>query len=248
MTLDGYREYFRSVGIRDLAPGFFDDPAFLDEERRRLLDGVQLLALYARYVDLVTQDDEYVARVRPVIDDVCTFLAAQTFDDHDEGRCVPMALLVSRFLESEGVWNYIVKGGVVVRFPRETGLRPKFLDPIFGEHAGYGHAWVVAPALRVIDLTIHHQFYNSREQNLVHSPLLASTVGQAPSWPFAEPPPSSAFAQSFPPARAQHDHVVIDYYPTEIGGPNEPFAAMPDPRMSGKTPYHLYDSYKNRRA
>ena len=44
-------------------------------------------------------------------------------------RTILALLLVQRFLDAEGVWNFPQKGGVVVNFPPESKLVPRVLEP-----------------------------------------------------------------------------------------------------------------------
>jgi hypothetical protein len=107
---------------------------------------------------------------------VTAFLSSLPAAEKGDGRCMPTTLLLQRFLDEEGIWNFPQKGGMVVQFPGESMLRPKLLPPQSVSGGTYGHAWTVAPPFRVIDLTITRQFYTPAEQAYISGNLLAKHV------------------------------------------------------------------------
>src|SRR6266511_283621 len=81
------------------------------------------------------------------------------------GACVDISGLLSRFLDRLGVWNYVVKGGLVLEFSATTGISPTYFWPIMapGNPAIAGHTWVCAPPFKVIDISASAQPYRHSE-------------------------------------------------------------------------------------
>jgi hypothetical protein len=152
-------------------------------------------------------------------------------------------LLVQRFLDAEGVWNFPHKGGVVVHFPPESRLLPKIFEPRDVEGDTFGHTWNIARPF-VIDLTIAKQFYTPAEQTHISGILLAKDVATEAEPAFSDNgPPSDTIRTLFPPFSVPLDHCSISYYPYGTGGPIEAFAEMTEPVLNGFSPFDLYSSF-----
>jgi hypothetical protein len=166
-----------------------------------------------------------------------------------DGRCLPTTLLLQRFLDGEGVWNFPQKGGVVVRFPTESKLPPKIFEPLDGETGTFGHAWNIAPPF-VIDLTIAKQFYTSAQETHISGfVLLVRNTATEAKPAFSEHGlPSARIRELFPPFSVRLDQCLISYYPYGTGGPVEKFSEVKEPLLNGLRPFDLYRIFSQRKA
>lgn len=160
------------LGITSLVPGFYDAPAFLEAEKSNQTS----LDDYAEYCVLATAEDTDRESTERRILRVASFLSPCLAAEPGDGRCVPSALLLQHFLDQQGVWNFTQSGAVMVQFPLESILRPKLFSPENVPGGTYGHAWIVAPPFRVVDLTISRQFYTPHQQRYMSGDLIASDV------------------------------------------------------------------------
>jgi hypothetical protein len=66
-------------------------------------------------------------------------------------------LVMSRILEREGIWNYVVSGALTMTFPHDSGFEPfSFwsLEVRQERAVDCSYHWVVAPPFQVIDIAI----------------------------------------------------------------------------------------------
>ena len=219
--------------------GFFDNPAFLEAE----LKNKRLLEDYARYSQLVTADPEYREQTRSLITKTVAFVLTYIQADDREGLCGQIAHLLSRFLERQGIWNYVEKGGFVIEFPEYSKLPAKVFEPIFSRTQTRGHVWVVAPPFRLIDLAITRQFYEGEEEKYIPKMVIAEAGGPASPWPFRQGPPPADLSHSFPPVLIRQGDLKLTYFPCGIGGPEESFEQMEHPSFDGMRPFDLFQKY-----
>ena len=230
------QQSFKSIGISNFIPGFYDDPSFVKAEQQ----SPTLLDSYAEYCVLAAAE-ESSTEIKKRIVRLVSFLSPLIAAQRRNGRCLPTTLLVQRFLDAEGVWNFPQKGGVVVNFPSESKLVPKVLEPTDVGGDTFGHAWNVAPPF-IIDLTIARQFYSSTEEAYISGNLLAEEVATAPISLFSEHP-SLTIQRLFPPFSVSLAQCSISYYPYGTGGPTESFAAMMEPMLDELTPFDLFQRF-----
>lgn len=91
------RNAFTQIGVNNLAPGFYDDPAFIQGERQL----PTLLDSYAEYCRLAAATENQASieqKIRGVVSFLSPLVAAHGLD----GKCMPTTLLVQRFLDAEG--------------------------------------------------------------------------------------------------------------------------------------------------
>jgi hypothetical protein len=138
-------------------PGFYDDPAFLAAEKQ----DPRLLEAYGSHIDQLQLDDGYLAYARARVRETAAFLVDRLWMDPRRGACVDVSLVLGRFLERQGVWNYGVRGAVAISFPPKSRLRPYHMRRR-GDVPG--HVWLRAPPFRVVDLTIALQDYSNGEE------------------------------------------------------------------------------------
>lgn len=134
-------------------PGFYDEPNFLKIEQIN----PEYLNNYARFVQEKIYSEEYLDKARKVIPLIANELYKELLRDGRQGACIDLSMVLSRILEREGFWNYIVKGSLTVSFPNDSGIGDRYFWSIDHGEFSAGHAWVVAPPFGVIDLTIKQQ-------------------------------------------------------------------------------------------
>lgn len=199
-----------------------------------------MLDLYAEYCALAAAE-ESSTQIKNRIVRLVSFLSPLIAAQGGSGRCLPTTLLVQRFLDADGVWNFPQKGGVVVNFPPESKLVPKVFEPTDVGGGTYGHAWNVAPPF-IIDLTIARQLYSSTEDEYICGDLFVEEVSTAPISPFSECP-SETIQRLFPPFSAPLARCSISYYPYGTGGPTESFVAMTQPVLDNLPPFDLFQRF-----
>lgn len=161
-----------SLEFEKSKPGFYDDPVFMAAEAK----DPTLLDAYAEHVEGLTHDETYLKYARDRISRSARFLHDRLLADGRKGACVDMSQMLSRFLEQQGVWNYIVKGGTAVYPAAHTGVKSAF-HWLYDSHAdaksAAPHAWVCAPPCNVVDLTLGRQENSGEEDRLLQSPIVA---------------------------------------------------------------------------
>jgi hypothetical protein len=211
-------EAFRSIGIRDFRPGFYDDPAFLEAEKRFPL----LLEGYAEYVNGLRHSQEYLDRARDVIVSAATFLESWVSKEGRKGACIDASGTLGRFLEKEGIWNYAVKGGLTIEYASTLRLPPTYFAPIFETKgpvvgARAGHAWIFAPPFRVVDITLRHQPYRDGEERHLPARLFA--------------------LEATPASRDLHDWIDVDLLRKLTIEQGRPIKLADVPRLIGEQAY-----------
>jgi hypothetical protein len=235
---DQLRQVFTDIGVSHLIPGFYDDPAFITAERQM----PDLLNLYAEYSLLAApkeNSEEIACKIRRVISFLAPLVEAHGLD----GKCMPTTLLLQRFLDKEGVWNFPQIGGAVVHFPQDSGLQEHSFEPTSCDGGTYGHSWTIAPPF-IIDLTITKQFYSPEEQQHVQGFILTTDRSTPPPTPFVAPP-EEHIQREFPSFSVSLGTSTIAYYPYGIGGPTETFEAIQHPVLDGLAPYLLFQRFRS---
>jgi hypothetical protein len=168
---------FSNRGIPVAAPGFYDHPAFLAEERKH----PQFLEQYARYVEVRAYDASYLATARQRVASVARALEAAVTSDGRLGACVDASGMLGRMLDRVGVWNYVAKASLTVTFPLGSGFEPRYFWSFDEGNFVAPHAIVVAPPFGIIDITVRQQPYDSGQRELLPPHVLA-TEFQLDKW------------------------------------------------------------------
>lgn len=170
-------ERLAALGIDTSKPGFYNDPAFLEAEKK----DPTLLMCYANFVDELALPDSYLGGAEQVLRATVAYFEAELRADGRKGACIDAAMVMSTCLNSLGVWNYAVKGALRVDLNPNLGSAPAYFWPLVGSRnpAQTGHAWVVAPPFRIIDATIHLQPYLNGQERHILGPLLATRPDRA---------------------------------------------------------------------
>lgn len=160
-------------------PGFYDEPAFLAAERT----DPTLLEAYAGFVQALPLDESYREYARARVKTTTTFLLEELKADGRNGACIDVSHALSRFLERQNVWNFIVSGAVTISFPASSGRPPKHFWPMgSGPHtlgAKAAHMWVHAPPFAVVDLTLMMQSYENGEERWLPGAVVAEHLSTA---------------------------------------------------------------------
>lgn len=150
-------------------PGFYDDPAFVKIEKKYPL----YLNNYARYVQTMEYSSDYLKRAEKEIPLIAKLLHKELLEDGRLGACINVSMLLSKILEVEGFWNYIVKGALTLIYPQESDLGRRYYWPHDFTKAQAGHAWVSAPPYSVVDITLKHQPYEEGEEKYLPDYVIA---------------------------------------------------------------------------
>lgn len=172
-----FEEFFREAGIDYSKPGFYDDPNFVAIEK----EYPSFLEIYADYINSKNFPSDYLISAKKAALEVVEFVYNKLNIDGLKGVCLDVCGIISRFLERKGVWNYIIKGGLTINFAKSTGLNTSYCAPImtYDNPAVLGHAWIVAPPFRVIDVAFSHQKYTHGEEKYLQGFIAKEDVKKA---------------------------------------------------------------------
>lgn len=149
--------WFDERGIDFSRPGLHDTPAFLRAEQRF----PRALEFMARYVEARAYTPPELADARHKIQIAAEAVATRLARDGRPGQCVSAASGLSRMLDELGVWNFVAKANVSVRFPPELGAGSRFFYSVDLNMPEAPHAIVVAPPFTIVDPSIKYQAYET---------------------------------------------------------------------------------------
>jgi len=250
---------FISRGIPIAHPGFYDHPSFMMVER----ENPAYLNNYARYVDERNRSMDYEAHVRKVAPIVAKHFYEKLLANGRLGACVDISGLVSRSLEREGIWNFVAKGSLTMLFPSRSKIPPQYFYSI--DHGSFiaGHAWVVAPPLFVIDITIRLQPFQYSLADYL-PPIICSdsktqVLGTAVDIVAPEirallamrgvaekhvlrtiSPQTLPFLRIFHGRLIKTSDITLKYVPVAVGAPDVSFEEMKSMYFDGKTGFEVY--------
>jgi hypothetical protein len=250
---------FSARGIPFDRPGFYDHPAFLAAER----DDPTFVKYYARYVHDRARTPDYDQNVRQVVPIVADVYHQALLQDGRLGACVDMSIILSRALEREGIWNYIVKGSLTTIYPAGGNIESHHYWSIDNGTFAAAHAWVAVPPLFVVDLTLRRQPLQPAEEE--HLPPLVcdeasrivqatlddvvapetqsrwTTQGMSPAEQLrARHPNEAEFMGVFPARELQFRDTILRYVPVAAGAPDLPFEDTTCILFSGRRGYEVY--------
>lgn len=249
-------------------PGFYDDPVFLAAEQR----DTSLLDAYAGYIDELSFDADYLGYARARVVASARFLHERLIADGRKGACVDMSQMLSRFLEQQGVWNYIVKGAAAVYPATHTGMTAAFhwlYDSQADEQSVAPHAWVCAPPCNVVDLTLGRQ-ENAGDDRLLQEPIVAEGArrGSPRIEEVFDPPIRAAYARQLGRPITMSDLVKVDkalvtklqqrgtwevelpvvlirYVGVAVTAPDQPFEMARGWLLGGKSGWELWREFES---
>lgn len=259
-------ELFRELGVNTDAPGFYDDPQFLEAER----ENPSLLEEYSGFIRAKSFTVEYMDSARRIIRATSQFLYDRLKEEGLKGTCIDAALVLSRFLELQGVWNYVAKGAMTIFFDCSTGLAPTYFSSITmpGSEAKAGHVWLYAPPFEIVDVTVSRQPYRQGQERFLPDYMLAEKVSRCRfnSADLMEPEVIADFVHMngrrptledveamcpgvlerilrFGSVEAKHGRTRFRYLTPAVSAPIEPLEEYRNLRLGGKYPAELYEEF-----
>jgi hypothetical protein len=159
--------HFAALGIPSNAPGFYNHPSFVEVEQAF----PDFLNNYARFVQKRSYNEEYLEKARREVPVAAMALHSELLADGRMGACVDAAGVLSKCLEREGIWNFVVKGSLTIKFPAEADVDDRYFWSVDEGNFTAGHAWVYAPPFSIVDVAVGQQDYDPEER-----PWLPDTV------------------------------------------------------------------------
>jgi hypothetical protein len=157
---------FEKLEIDYSQPGFYDSPSFVESEGK----DARFLENYADFIISTKYDEEYLSNARNVVSNLANFLASELKEDGLQGACVNLSGAMSRMLDKEGIWNFVITGCLALEFHPKTSLPIEDREAYFYSITPYtnvGHAWLYAPPFSIVDLTIAAQNYSEMQKQLL---------------------------------------------------------------------------------
>jgi hypothetical protein len=152
--LERLQQEFAAARIPTDKPGFYEERQFVRREQQ----DPAYLDNYARFVQWQPYTSAYFERVEPIVHVVAEELQSALKRDGSPEAHAEAPLVMSRILEREGVWNYVVRGALTITFPPNSGFAPfTFWSVDAGPNGApidSAYQWVFAPPFQVIDMTI----------------------------------------------------------------------------------------------
>jgi hypothetical protein len=162
---------FRSVGIDTTRPGFYDQSAFLNQEKAN----PEYLKLCTRWLARRPLSEGYRRRAERVVPAVAESVAEMFVGSEMVASCMNGSAMLSRVLERAGIWNHVIHGSLVLTVPREGVWRAfQTVDHRDFPGAVCGHAWVFAPPFHVVDVTIALQRWDDEARPFVPAKVLTT--------------------------------------------------------------------------
>jgi hypothetical protein len=167
------------AGIPVDEPGFYESFAFVRRESK----DPTYLDNYARFVQWRDYSSAYLERAEQAIHVVVAEMQLALQLDASQDAYVETPLVMSRILEREGIWNYVVRGALNVAFPAGSGFEPVSFWAV-GVRAGqHGCHWLYAPPFQVVDFAIQVRRYPCPVTHLLPRVVLGNDAEQTASDP-----------------------------------------------------------------
>jgi hypothetical protein len=154
--LQQLQEDFAQAGIATDSPGFYEDFQFIRRENK----DPTYLDNYARFVQWQPYKSSYLEKAEEVIHIVVAEMQLALQFGATQAAYDETPLVISRILEREGIWNFVVHGAMSVVFPAGLGFEPYSFwefDADTGSKKPTGYTWLYAPPFDMIDLSIQTQ-------------------------------------------------------------------------------------------
>lgn len=250
---------FYSKGIPVDQPGFYDHPNFIEVERQN----PEYLNNYARYVQLRFYSSEYLEKAEREIPIIAHELHMELLRDGRQGACVDMSGVLSKILEREGYWNFVVKGSLTITFPKSTGIGKRYFWSVDKGEFVAGHAWVFAPPFQIVDLTLKQQQHKQDESKWLPEVAISKSSSQVE--PAVEDiispevrgylrsngipeknqleavnPTMVQFLDTFPTYQTVVNDTSLKYVPVAVGAPDCPLEEMVGISLKGMSAMEMY--------
>jgi len=175
VEIEQLEQKFAALGLNSAKLEFYNTPGFLKEERRN----PELLWDYEEFVLKRRYSPEYEARARHTIPKIVDYLFNQLVRDGRLGACLDACLSACKMLERYGFWNIIQTGSFTAVLPdaptRKIRYWPEFTPQ--GGKAKIGHAWLIAPPFKIVELTVTRQEQNEDLRSILPPYVIATDVG-----------------------------------------------------------------------
>lgn len=247
------------IGSDAWKPGFYDHPHFLAAEQK----GEVRLADYARYVHAHTYSPAYLHHASATIERLGKGIHEALLQEQSVGRCIDACKVLSKMLEAEGVWNYVVGGAVGIYHRGEQPRKPIHFYQFDILPIDVGHAWVVAPPFGIVDVTLKLQPYQGLQRQHIPAYLFirhtqpvrvaASDLctpallrglrkrGYSDTYILTQGLSSYAeHAEALPAAAVAAGELNIRYIPCKMIAPVGSLAALQHITINGQTPTRLF--------
>ena len=258
--LPDIEEDFKEKEIPIDEVGFYDHPNFQKVEK----ENPEFLNNYARFVGEKDYDESYLNVARKEIPVIAEAVYSELMEGGRQGACVDTAGILTRCLECEGYWNYVIKGSLTLEFPIESGISKRYFFTVDEGDFVAAHAWICAPPFKVIDLTILQQEHSSEQNKYVPDFVVAEdaemSVGSvedviAPEITLslrsngvpknrmfeAINPSLVKFFEVFPAWEVETEGMKLKYIPTAITAPDRGLDGMFGISEEGRTGVEIYE-------
>jgi len=256
---------WKQHGLPIDGPGFYDHPAYIRAEQAQ----PDYINTYARYVRDQAYTEGYLARSEAVIQAAAALLSKEVMGDGRPNLCVTVSKVLSKLLEREKVWNYVVVGAFSVSMRIDGSWQTHSFFPFDVRPIDAAHAWIVAPPFSIIDLTLRQQRYPGPVAAYLPDRLLANyTFGaDVSSREVCAPalllglrlkgfsnedildcisPSLRLFSSVFPPEVVQTASATLKYVPIRIVTPEGDLDQLRHLSINGSTPEVLYQRLQSR--
>ena len=256
---------WKRSGLSIDKPGFYDHPLFIRAEQAQ----PGYINTYARYVRDQAYSEAYLNRSEAVIQAAAAALSREVQADGRSNLCVTASKVLSKILEREKVWNYIVVGAFSVSIRIDGRWHTHSFYPFDVRPVDAAHAWVVAPPFHIIDLTLRQQRYPGPAAAYLPGRLLTTyTFGGdiaarevcAPALlmglrlkgftdddvldqAFAS---FKHFSTIFPPEVVQEASATLKYIPTRVITPEGDLDQLRTLSINGASPEVIYQRLRSR--
>ncbi|MDW5419084.1 hypothetical protein R6242_21155 [Iodobacter sp. CM08] len=249
-------EFFASKKI-PITPGMHDHANFLKEENKnpRLLDSL------ARYIEVRSYTDEYLADARQKIQIVVDAVYQAVKNDGRLGACVDASGMIGRMLDALCIWNYVAKVSLTIDYPEASDKKSTQFWSIDQRNFDAPHVVVVAPPFSVIDVTVKLQPYSNNESAYLPNFVLAdetkparwnvndlvSPIVQEIAKGEGESPISFIKASMhevmdwLPPRSVEFSGTTMKYIPVALGGFIEKLSEINGYCPGGRTAQQIFD-------
>ena len=160
----------KNINISEV--GFYDDCNFFKVEMKNPTYCLN----YAKYVKDREYSEEYLKKARKKIPIIVDELHKELVKDGTFGACRNSSMILSRILEKEGFWNYIVNGSLSIFYPNKSKFKNDYFFYREVSHSNIGHVWVVAPPFGVIDISIKQQCWDKNKIKLIPNIVLSESL------------------------------------------------------------------------
>lgn len=258
--LEILKQDFKVNSIDFSYPDFYDQPNFTIVENTN----TEYLVNYASFIEKSHCDSNYLHTTRKKIEVISKILFNELKIDGRKGACIDLSMVLSRILEKEAIWNYMVCGTLTIIYPKNSGIKNTYFWDMDITNAKAGHVWVVAPPFKVIDITLKIQDYIERNDKFIPNYILAekylpatynvedicspeillvarSRGIQQDDLIFTAHPERKIFYKEFPGSLIEIKKTKFKYIPSSITASDELFEQITTLNLNGRLGLDIYN-------